>query len=182
MPRLPVLEELTFATPCTASWDDMKGDDRMRHCSSCDLPVFNLSGMTRTEARAFLARTNGSACVRLYKRHDGTVLTQDCPTAVSRARRRLAAAVVAAASIAGAAFAGVLGTRFVRDRAPSSGGADAFESSPTIAAIVAAFSGGKPTPVPPPMILMGTPAPIPTPTPKRPPRPALKGNAGGTTP
>ena len=40
---------LTIASPCTASWDDMEGDDKVRFCGECELNVYNLSAMTEGE-------------------------------------------------------------------------------------------------------------------------------------
>src|SRR4051812_47184360 len=40
---LPLLDRITIASPCTASWDDMAGDDRVRFCASCQKDVYNLS-------------------------------------------------------------------------------------------------------------------------------------------
>lgn len=93
MPRtLPTLalEDLRIASPCHVSWDGMQGDDRVRHCGSCQKNVYDLSNMTRDDAEALLQKTEGRVCVRFYKRSDGTVLTQDCPVGLARVRRRLA--------------------------------------------------------------------------------------------
>lgn len=105
--RLPMLDNVRVASPCNVSWDAMKGDDRVRFCGQCEKNVFNLSSMTRDEAEALIIATQGKICVRMYKRSDGTVLTQDCPDGVRRARRkRLAAALVGgAAMMAAAGFA-----------------------------------------------------------------------------
>src|SRR3954469_19985825 len=48
--RLPVLDQIQVASPCTADWSQMTGDDRTRHCGACQKNVYNLSGMTRAEA------------------------------------------------------------------------------------------------------------------------------------
>ena len=53
--RLPILDNLRIAAPCSASWDRMLGDDRVRHCGDCNKNVYNLSGMTRDEAEALIA-------------------------------------------------------------------------------------------------------------------------------
>jgi hypothetical protein len=29
------MERLTVASPCTASWQDMRGNEQVRHCSQC---------------------------------------------------------------------------------------------------------------------------------------------------
>src|SRR5262245_47149618 len=64
----------------------MKGDDRKRYCDACKLHVYNLAGMTRPEVETLIG--GGEACVRLFRRKDGTVLTQDCPVGVRAATRR----------------------------------------------------------------------------------------------
>jgi hypothetical protein len=85
---LPLLDSVTIASPCTASWDEMIGDDRARFCTHCQKDVFNLSALPREEAETFLRERTSEVCVRLYKRADGTVLTSDCPVGVKRKRRR----------------------------------------------------------------------------------------------
>jgi hypothetical protein len=76
--HLPVLDNLRVASPCTAEWNQMTGDDRVRHCGQCAKNVYNLSGMTRDEAEALLRERNGDLCVRYYERQDGTILLADC--------------------------------------------------------------------------------------------------------
>ncbi len=97
------LQQLKVASPCYERWDKMTGDERVRHCASCKLNVYNLSEMTKAEAVELIERTEGRLCVRFLRRWDGTVLTTDCPVGVSRARIRLASALATAA-----AFVGVL--------------------------------------------------------------------------
>jgi hypothetical protein len=80
-----LLDEIRIATPCTASWDEMTGNDTVRFCGECKLNVYNLSNMTAASAALLVDQTEGRLCVRLYKRKDGTVLTEDCPVGV-RAR------------------------------------------------------------------------------------------------
>lgn len=112
---LPLLESIRIASPCNASWDDMKGDDRVRFCGHCEKSVYDLSGMAREEAERLVAQ-GGSICVRLYKRADGTVLTQDCPVGVRRRRRRR---VLAAVGIGGGLFASAAGAAFTTMGAPA---------------------------------------------------------------
>ena len=47
--RLPMLDQVRVASPCSASWDEMLGDERVRFCTSCEKNVFNLSAMSREE-------------------------------------------------------------------------------------------------------------------------------------
>lgn len=104
---LPLLENVAIAAPCSADWEQMVGDDRVRFCRSCEKNVYNLSAMPRDEAEALLAARDEKMCVRLYKRADGTVLTSDCPVGVRRRQRRRAVAGVVGGGLlaAGAALA-----------------------------------------------------------------------------
>ena len=109
--RLPVLDNLRVASPCTADWNKMTGDDRARHCGDCKKDVFNISGMTRDEAEALLIERAGKLCVRYYQRGDGTILFADCAIGVKRRRRRRLVAAGAALLASGAGVAGYEATR-----------------------------------------------------------------------
>ncbi len=101
--RLPMLENIQIASPCHAQWDQMIGDDRVRYCGSCEKNVFNLSAMTRDEAESLIIASGSKICVRMYKRTDGTVMTEDCTVGAKKKRRkRLAAALVGAAALGAA--------------------------------------------------------------------------------
>jgi hypothetical protein len=93
-----LLDEVRVASPCTASWDEMEGDDRVRHCKACDRKVFYLSAMTSLEAERILAE-HDSPCVRLWERADGTVMTSDCPVGRRRLRVRNVIAVAGSAAV-----------------------------------------------------------------------------------
>lgn len=87
------LDHIQIAKPCDASWDDMVGDERARRCGACKLDVLNISALTREEAVELIqAHTGERTCVRLFRRHDGTVITKDCPLGaqVVRSTGRLA--------------------------------------------------------------------------------------------
>src|SRR5262245_49218482 len=111
------LELIQIASPCPASWDEMTGDERVRFCKLCKLNVYNLSEMSRDEAVEFVGQhTAGQAssgtrraCVRLFRRDDGTVLTKDCPVGLRAIRQRC---VRALAALAGLVFAMLGGTLF----------------------------------------------------------------------
>jgi hypothetical protein len=99
--KLPVLDNIRVAAPCSADWNQMTGDDRARLCGDCNLTVYNLSGMTRDEAEALLQSRVGRLCVRYYQRADGTILLKDCTIGVKRRNRRRLFAAGVAASLAG---------------------------------------------------------------------------------
>lgn len=119
---LPVLDNIRIASPCTASWAAMTGDDRVRHCGSCDKDVFNLSAMTRDEAQALITERAGNLCARYFQRSDGTILLADCEVGVSRRRKTRLVAAGAVALLAGGAGLLVSGMRrdHAADPAPSS--------------------------------------------------------------
>lgn len=94
------LDQVRIAKPCPASWNEMQGDDRARHCELCKLNVYNLSDMTREEAQSFLRLAEGRVCVRYYQRPDGKVMTKDCPRGVAAARRQMALAFTATLAVA----------------------------------------------------------------------------------
>ncbi|HET6647853.1 MAG TPA: hypothetical protein VFH01_11050, partial [Pyrinomonadaceae bacterium] len=83
------LDRVRVASPCKADWAQMIGTDRVRFCGQCNLNVYNLSSMTKTEAESLIAGTEGRLCVRFYRRADGSILTQDCPVGLRAIRRRL---------------------------------------------------------------------------------------------
>lgn len=83
------LSHVRVASPCPADWDTMIGDERVRFCGQCELKVYNLSAMTRTQAEDLIAGTEGRLCVRFYRRKDGSVLTRDCPVGLVRIKQRL---------------------------------------------------------------------------------------------
>lgn len=110
-PALPVMNRLKIAAPCDADWDEMRGDDKSRHCALCDKFVYNLPLLEPDELVSLIERTEGQFCGRLYARRDGTVLTDDCPVGaarkMARARRRGVAAAAVLAGLVAAAGAGI---------------------------------------------------------------------------
>ena len=100
--RLPVLDNIRVASPCGVGWETMTGDDRTRHCGSCNKQVYNLSSLTRDEAETLIVARAGQLCVRYFQRADGTILLNDCTVGVSRRRRRRVIVAGAAALLAGA--------------------------------------------------------------------------------
>lgn len=105
--RLPVLDNLRIATPCPADWSQMTGDDRVRFCGQCEKPVYDLSGLTRSEAEELLHQHAGKLCARFYQRPDGTILLADCEVGKKRVRKRRR--ITAAAALLFGTSAGVAG-------------------------------------------------------------------------
>lgn len=93
------LNRIKIASPCSADWNEMMGDQRKRYCGDCKLNVYNLSEMTQTEAENFVLEAEGRVCVRFYRRADGTVLTRDCPVGWQKIKNRAKIFATAAASV-----------------------------------------------------------------------------------
>jgi hypothetical protein len=98
-----MLRDIRIASPCSADWEKMVGDDRVRFCTECSRNVYNLSAMAATDAEAFVSAQTGRLCVRFYQRVDGTLLNEDCPVGWARVRNasrkmsRVAGAALSAA-------------------------------------------------------------------------------------
>lgn len=173
--HLPLLASVAIASPCSARWEDMEGDDVTRLCGDCKLHVHNLSEMTAQEAQAFLQERSG-ACIRLFRRADGTILTRDCPVGVARWRRGAAWALTRVAAAITFLLGGVA---FARDK-------DEGARLRSVQPFRSVCEWLNPTAVPPPApvnvflrsgFTMGKPCPIPMPAPVSP-GAALSGNAG----
>jgi hypothetical protein len=171
---LPLLDQVRVASPCSADWNEMLGDGRVRFCLSCEKNVYNLSAMTRDAAEDLLReRLGNDLCIRFYQRADGTILTEDCPTGVKKKRRKKLALAVAGAGAMAAAAA----TAFMSQKptwregdigGPVAGGAmyvdeprttmgEMIETKGEAAPIPTVMGSAIPTPI------MGAPPPLPTP-------------------
>lgn len=85
--RASLLDYVKVASPCSADWGKMQGDERVRFCSECKKNVYNISALSREEAENFVLNLMGDTCIRIYRRDDGTLITDDCSVGVSRKRR-----------------------------------------------------------------------------------------------
>lgn len=108
------LDNIRIASPCSADWDEMIGNERARFCGQCKLNVYNLSSMTREEAELLIGRTEGRLCVRYFRRADGSVMTQDCPVGLRAIRRRMSHVARAVGSAVLGFLAGLGFYEFVR--------------------------------------------------------------------
>jgi len=101
------LDNIRVASPCSANWDEMFGDDRKRFCGDCKLNVYNLSGMTRRQAESLIISSEGRLCVRFFRRADGTVLTKNCPIGWAAVKQRVSRIATAAFSMIAGLFSGI---------------------------------------------------------------------------
>jgi hypothetical protein len=101
MKPVPLLARIRVATPCRADWNQMTGDERVRHCAQCKKDVFNLSDMTREQAERLIIEKNGDLCARYYQRQDGTILLADCSVGLAQKKKTKVVAAGALALLAG---------------------------------------------------------------------------------
>jgi len=88
------LDDLIVAAPCDVAWENIDTDgsseDKVRSCQSCKLNVYNVKNMNAGEIQSLLqtdAAQNGRLCIQIYRRADGTLLTEDCPRGLARVRQ-----------------------------------------------------------------------------------------------
>ena len=114
-PELDPVDHIEIPTPCSVPWDSMYGDQRIRHCGSCRKNVYNVAELTRAQAMALIT-SRERVCLRIYRRPDGTVVTNDCWSRLRAARRQgmwafvVMLVIVAWAQVA-AMFVGLAGLR-----------------------------------------------------------------------
>jgi len=108
------LKNIRIASPCSANWDEMAGDERRRFCGECRLTVYNLSGMTKYDAENILMLSEGRLCVRYFQRGDGTVLTTDCPVGWAKLKHRLSVYATAVFSMLIALVGGLAAVSILR--------------------------------------------------------------------
>jgi hypothetical protein len=91
--------QLQIVKPCTRDWADMKGTSAMRHCTSCEKSVYNVSMLTEREADAAFASRPAEVCVIYYVDADGDVVfyPEADPSRRRSPRHRLVAALAASA-------------------------------------------------------------------------------------
>ena len=100
------LASIAIPVPCSVSWDSMVGDDASRFCSRCRHQVYNLSAMSPAQAAAIVEQ--GDACVRFYRRPDGTMATSDCRSLMRPLARRVLLATVTGIALIMALAYGIL--------------------------------------------------------------------------
>lgn len=99
-----LLDSVYIAEPCNVGFENMEGDDRVRFCGQCKLNVYNISQMTDKEAEKLIRESDGRTCLRLYRRADGTIITDNCPVGLRAARARLRKVIILFATFVGWQF------------------------------------------------------------------------------
>ena len=76
-PRRSILERVRVVSPCKADWESMTGNEEVRFCDHCRKSVHDLSAMTRKDAQALVAKSNGRLCIRYRRSSDNRIITKD---------------------------------------------------------------------------------------------------------
>lgn len=154
------LDSIEVANPCRADWNRMKGDGRTRFCATCVKNVYNLSGISRSEAEELVRASEGKLCVRFYLRADGTIITDDCPVGLRAMRRPLKWMATTLAIVAAPLF--TFATVMTGGRVNAAQVIESLRQSPPVNTVfnwlqppvpVGAMAiAGTPLPPPPPLI------------------------------
>jgi hypothetical protein len=96
-------------SPCSADWDRMVGNERVRYCPDCKLDVYNFSSMSDEDVERIVSRREQRLCARVRQRPDRTVMTRNSSVSFSVVMQRisrvasiaLAAAISVAPAMAG---------------------------------------------------------------------------------
>jgi hypothetical protein len=112
------LDNIRIASPCSANWEAMFGNERKRFCGDCKLNVYNLSNMSRQEAENLILSSEGRLCVRFYRRADGTILTQNCPIGWASVKQRVSRVATAAFSMIAGVLTGIVGFDLLKNEPP----------------------------------------------------------------
>ncbi|HEV2911956.1 MAG TPA: ankyrin repeat domain-containing protein [Pyrinomonadaceae bacterium] len=83
-----ILDHISIPSPCSADWDSMVGNERVRFCQHCSKHVNNLSEMTRKQALELVARSKGRLCVRYYREPGGRIQTVGPDNQLYQLKRR----------------------------------------------------------------------------------------------
>ena len=154
-PFLIPLEAISVASPCSADWNAMTGDERSRFCGVCAKNVYNLSALTRAQAETLIAEKEGDLCVRYFQRADGTMLTADCPIGLLRLQRNTPPRVLpwvqlsALSMLIGALIVGAVSPQILQAQPP-----EPLPSAPAPAPTLTPEPIATPEPTLPPQIIV----------------------------
>ena len=83
-----ILDRISITSPCSADWNSMTGNERVRFCLHCSKQVNNISEMTSKQAIELVSRSKGRLCLRYQRRPGGQIRTAEQPPRLHQIRRR----------------------------------------------------------------------------------------------
>lgn len=75
MKKKNFLDSVDVLVPCDKSWDEMIGGDVSRFCKHCEKDIYNISAMTRQEAKKLLFQSKERVCIRMEREPNGKIKT-----------------------------------------------------------------------------------------------------------
>ncbi len=70
------LENFEVPKPCSMNWDEMTGNEEIRHCEKCQHPIYNISEMPKRRALKVLNQPDEKVCVSYLQDEQSQVITQ----------------------------------------------------------------------------------------------------------
>lgn len=117
-----ILRRISIEKPCSASWEQMTGNDQVRFCGHCELSVTQVSKLSRAKAVKLVKQSKGRLCLRIERTPLGDIVTRPSVQklySISRRASRIAAgAFTAVLSLSTAAYAQSSGTAAPADERP----------------------------------------------------------------
>lgn len=74
---LTILNNLEVQTPCHQPWNTMKANGETRFCDQCQESVYDLSKMTRKQAKQLIEEQHESCCIRITRDDRGDIIYDD---------------------------------------------------------------------------------------------------------
>jgi hypothetical protein len=68
------LKNLKVVKPCTSDWEGLSSSERTKFCNLCQKDVYNVEKMTEREVLKVLNDNGGSACLRIKRNEDGSIV------------------------------------------------------------------------------------------------------------
>lgn len=90
------------SSPCPFKWEGADADAKYKYCSKCQLPIYNLDGIEKSEADALIFKRENKTKFSLYGREDGKFTTSDCPEKSQQQKKLVMVSLLAIALISGA--------------------------------------------------------------------------------
>ncbi len=98
--------DLPIASPCNKDWDTMTAAGRKRFCSDCKKHVHDMSGMSQSEAGAFLREHAGEkVCVRYAHDSAGNLLFAPAALIATSSLMYAVRGIAAAAAVSAGVYA-----------------------------------------------------------------------------
>src|SRR5262249_7467515 len=101
-----LMRRLPLANNCEVPWDEMKGNDKVRHCASCASNVYDLSAMREVEARALVMLfASDRLCITYRTNGNDEIVSAEAARRASLLRRLSTAQAQIGASVVALALA-----------------------------------------------------------------------------